>query len=671
MSLRYLLAAVALVVASSSESCTSDDDTCSSLPTPGKASALLQVDTKSHQRHHVHAHHQNEPAASEKLHMKLVDTQAEGGKTLSGLAKLISQAAVHGFCTGHPCRASLLQESPSHHSHLGKSSTLSQAGYEKVASLKDDTEMKDFMERVIEQYDCKVEKIGGLMGIVPWFSGTTLTQDMEKLENTLLNAVLSEGKSESWISFKNSAQITGDSAQLSFVGYVQVAAIKSDEEMEKFGRRTCKDMGVKIVDDGGFTGMIKYYSGTDNFQSFERLQAEVKSAANAPHSWAQWDKSQSDTPSKPSKSSGNSLLALGAGSGFSLLALRGERGFCKDFPCRATFRSSSSSLEPSLLQHASNNVDSDVELSEVKPKQEEHEHNGLGKRATLDQAGYKQVADLKSDVEMTAFIHRVIEKYDFKVEEEAGLAGIVPWFSGATTVQDMEQLENTVLYAVLTSSKKPWITYKNSNHVRGDTAELNFVGYVKIAAMKDDAQMQMFARRVCDKLGITIENKDGFAGMVRYYSGTDNFQSFDKLQTEIKSAATAPNSWASSKSGAQKVEASSKSDAEHEHEHEHERETPATVQTMEQTKASGGGAIGDTADLNFQGYVRVASSRNGDEMKKFARRVCLKLGLTIVDQGGFEGMVRFFVGPENFQSYEKLESDIKEAAKKNSWCKHN
>jgi hypothetical protein len=333
-----------------------------------------------------------------------------------------------------------------------------------------------------------------------------------------------------------------------------------------------------------------------------------------------------------------------------------------------------------LLQHTSSNVD----LSDAVAQPTNQEGNaGLGKRASLNEDGYKQVANIKDDKEMTEFIHRVVDKYDLKVQEEAGLQGLVPWFSGTTSVQNMEQLENTVLYAVLTSSKKPWIVYKNSEHVNGDTAELNSVGYVKIAAMKDDSQMQSFARRTCDKLGINIINKDGFAGMVRYYSGTDNFQSFDKLQNEIKSAAKAPNSWASPKEGVQKDK--------HEDLHEHDKEKnskaslseSAEVHTVEQpvaqpayqppAQASGpadpASLIGDSADLNFQGYVRVASSRNGDAMKKFARRIVQKLRLTITNEGGFEGMMRFFIGPQNFQSYEKLESDIKKAGQEKLWCK--
>merc|ERR1740127_315104 len=142
-----------------------------------------------------------------------------------------------------------------------------------------------------------------------------MTQSLPKLEDTLLYAVLSDGgsRSKSWLSYKNSDHITGDTAQMGFLGYVQVAAMKSDNQMKAFVRRVCSDMGVKIVDEGGFTGMVIFYSGTDNFQSYDRLREEIRSAANAPHAWAQWA-----TPA-PSQLHTGKEVASGPRKGFSLL----------------------------------------------------------------------------------------------------------------------------------------------------------------------------------------------------------------------------------------------------------------------------------------------------------------------------------------------------------------
>jgi len=262
--------------------------------------------------------------------------------------------------------------------------------------------------------------------------------------------------------------------------------------------------------------MVKFYSGTDNFQSFERLQAEVKSAANNPRTWGVWEEpdkhslAQHESPMKSHKEA----------TGFSLLAVNAPDGFCQGHPCRAA--------EPSLIETAH------------EPLRTRH---GLGKSAAMDQAGYAQVAAMKDDSEMTDFVLRMVDKYDCRVEEMGGLKGIVPWFSGTTTEQSLEKLESTLLYAVLTYSH-PWLTYKNSDGVTGDTAQLNFVGYVQTAALRSDVQMKKFVRRVCQDMKVKIVDEGGFEGMVKYYSGTDNFQSYDGLLSEVKSAANAPHSWA-------------------------------------------------------------------------------------------------------------------------------
>jgi hypothetical protein len=471
---------------------------------------------------------------------------AASKKGSTDFSRLAHRVAPNGFCKDHPCRA--LLSVPAQHNTVassqlqargtvGKTAALSQAGYEKVASLKDDTEMKEYIKRVIDKYDCRVVNEGGLSGIVPWFSGTTMTQSLPQLEDTLLYAVLS---SPSWLAYKNSDHINGDKAELSFMGYVQVAAMKSDDQMKKFVARVCHDMGVKIVDEGGFTGMVKYYSGHDNFQSFDRLRSEIKSAANAPHSWAQWVRAPANTAaSSPSSRT----------KGFSLLAVRTQLGFCSGYPCRVPghlqlLQTPSSPQATSLSSSSSNSKQSSREVAAAhsSPKESGSRH-GIGKDASLDQAGYVQVSALQDDDEMKEFIMRMVEKYDCKVVEIGGLMGIVPWFSGTTSTQDIQKLEDTLLFAVLTRSK-PWLSYKNSDHITGDTAKLGFVGYVQVAAMRNDSEMKKFVRRVCKDMGVNVVDEGGFEGMVKYYSGTDNFQSYERLQSEIKSAANAPHSWA-------------------------------------------------------------------------------------------------------------------------------
>lgn len=525
-----LFSLVTVVTSESGISCDIDDTSCNADPSSG--SMLLQVDRSHRKEAATEAHILNSASAR--------------------FSRLAHRAAPNGFCKDHPCRATLLavpaptsQLQQKQRGSVGKTEALSQAGYAKVASLKDDTEMKEFIRRVIEKYDCKVSNEGGLSGIVPWFSGTTMVQSLPQLEDTLLFAVLS---TPSWLSYKNSAHITGDKAELGFVGYVQVAAMKNDAEMKKFVRRVCTDMGVKIINEGGFSGMVKFYSGSDNFQSYDKLRSEIRSAANAPHTWAEWSKT-------PQKAAVATPITSSKSKGFSLLAVRASEGFCKSHPCRMQLLELEST--PSVLSHSkieppsqltSKSATQTGSSSSMGTSTRTSTSSGLGKRASLDQAGYAQVAAVKDDQEMKEFVQRVIEKYDCRVENMGGMMGIVPWFSGTTSTQNIQALEDTLLFAVLTRSK-PWLSYKNSDHVTGDTAKLGFVGYVQVAAMRNDYEMKKFVRRVCHDMGVKVVDEGGFEGMVKFYSGTDNFQSYDKLQDEIKSAANAPHSWADWEAG--------------------------------------------------------------------------------------------------------------------------
>jgi len=205
---------------------------------------------------------------------------------LTGFIRLASRPHLSkgGFCRSHPCSMLAAEDKGR---GLGTTAAMDEEGYVAVAKLKDDEEMKTFMLRLIEDYDCHVNDEGGLMGVIPWFSGTTAVQSLVKLEDSLLFAVLANG--ERWISYKNSAGTTGTNAPLDLQGYMEVAIIRKDFEMQAFARRLAEHMGVEVADEGGLAGMIKYHSGAAApFQSFDKLQAEIKSAAASPHTWAKF-----------------------------------------------------------------------------------------------------------------------------------------------------------------------------------------------------------------------------------------------------------------------------------------------------------------------------------------------------------------------------------------------
>jgi hypothetical protein len=167
---------------------------------------------------------------------------------------------------------------------------------------------------------------------------------------------------------------------------------------------------------------------------------------------------------------------------------------------------------------------------------------GLGARAALDERGYVSVAGLKDDDEMKSFILRAIADRDCEVLDEAGLTGIVPWFSGTSAVQTFDELEDSLLSAVLANGHR-WLSYKNSVGVTGADSPLDLQGYAEVSLLRSDDEMDMFARRLAEADGIEITDNGGLAGMIKYCSSAALLQSFDQFRKHMRSAAS-HQSWA-------------------------------------------------------------------------------------------------------------------------------
>jgi len=311
------------------------------------------------------------------------------------------------------------------------------------------------------------------MGMVPWFSGTAASQTFQMLEESLLFAVITHTNSP-WLVFKNTRDVHGANADLNFFGYVEIAFQKDQKEMEIFVRRLIDKMGVKIVNEGGFQGMVKYYSGIDNVQDFEKLVQEIRSAPHAPRSWAAWK----------------------------------------------------------------------TALLEIKSRKVSSGSSGLGNTASLDELGYQSVVDLKDDAQMGDFIRRLIEQLDCKIEDEGGFKGMIPYFSGTRDKQSFEKLRDTLSQAFLVHGGSTWLSYRNESGITGDNASLDQVGYMKVAAQRNDEQMRKFVQRLLTQLGVKVIDESGLEGMLHHYSGVDDFQDYSKLLQEVRSAAAQSGTWA-------------------------------------------------------------------------------------------------------------------------------
>lgn len=162
---------------------------------------------------------------------------------------------------------------------------LDESGFRKVAGMRSDSEMKTYVRRVAESCNMKITNDGGLNGLVGWLNGKDAEGSFGAIKKAMFKALLAASK-DHWVDATPARGITGESAPLNVIGYVQVRGLRKPKQMIQFLRRMIKNMGVRITDQDGFKGFVHYYSEPDDSESFQRLMTDIKKATFE-HSWAE------------------------------------------------------------------------------------------------------------------------------------------------------------------------------------------------------------------------------------------------------------------------------------------------------------------------------------------------------------------------------------------------
>lgn len=81
----------------------------------------------------------------------------------------------------------------------GQDAPLTEDGYDTVAAMEADKEMELFIRRLIKAMNCKVIDMGGLRGVVPYYSGTKVAQSFANLERDLARGLHKHGKYGPWL----------------------------------------------------------------------------------------------------------------------------------------------------------------------------------------------------------------------------------------------------------------------------------------------------------------------------------------------------------------------------------------------------------------------------------------------------------------------------------------
>jgi len=167
-----------------------------------------------------------------------------------------------------------------------------------------------------------------------------------------------------------------------------------------------------------------------------------------------------------------------------------------ELQCTASSCLAPAFVAPSLLQQRSSRettkgeVRSGVSLLEKKPiSLASGKSDGqLAQTATLNDAGYKSIAKLRSYSVMEAYMKRVIKKLGFTIVQDGGLEGIIPFYSGQKTTQNFGAMTRELLEL----SKKPgsWLAPDNGESSNNNDDSANSANEAGPESLEGDADAE-------------------------------------------------------------------------------------------------------------------------------------------------------------------------------------
>jgi len=166
----------------------------------------------------------------------------------------------------------------------------------------------------------------------------------------------------------------------------------------------------------------------------------------------------------------------------------------------------------------------------------------IGATASLDDAGYIAVVNLRQPEDMHAFIKRAAQALGLKVTSDAGLQKYMHFLTGGDT-QTYADLSADLLHTEKTDDS--WLEKdpEAKAAMSGKLAPLDDSGYIAVATMKNHKEMKSFVQRVVRRLGLQVVNEGNLDGFVAYYSGEKATQDMNKLKKELQEIAGRKGQW--------------------------------------------------------------------------------------------------------------------------------
>merc|ERR1711957_724859 len=148
---------------------------------------------------------------------------------------------------------------------LGNTAPLTEEGYQQVAELKNNKELKKFAHRILNSEARYATNAAELTGAIHFYSGRMDVQDLATLKAELRKAWWTKAGE-------------GRTAPLTEQGYQAMAKMKSEANMRAFVRRILNAEKKTVSDEEAFFAVAASYDGEVSTQSFEQLKTELLSA---------------------------------------------------------------------------------------------------------------------------------------------------------------------------------------------------------------------------------------------------------------------------------------------------------------------------------------------------------------------------------------------------------
>jgi len=205
-----------------------------------------------------------------------------------------------------------------------------------------------------------------------------------------------------------------------------------------------------------------------------------------------------------------------------------------------------------------------------------------------------------------------------------------------------------------TKARLKWVERSSSTWsdsappVLGSIAPLNEDGYLSVVKLGMNSEMEVFIRRLVNKLNLDTRDEGAMGGLVPHFSGMRGSSTYFLLVQELVSIAAQENTWL--------VEKSSPVDFRSVRKQFYDVFMQFEVSHQSKYKTELNAMI-DKAPLNQDGYEAVARLNSDSHMGRYVRRVLTEMGpFYIADEGRFLGTIKFYSGSKGgaVQSFARL-----------------